>query len=327
MVDRIAALGTGGHRPSKRELAELAALLSGGCVQLPDAPAQRARKDLASTGRPAVTLATAVAAMRRSFAEVTDVTSAVEAVWAAVGPPLDAAEAELGSSRALAAGLGSETEAAFQDAEAGLDALRSASNTDPLALISDGRVDTSAADRLQAQVAELGRRVAELGRLRSRPAAGSTRSKPPPRPPGPTGRRRWRPASARPRWSRSRWRPRRTSPNPGWRACRRWQRAPRSGRLQAELDRCEAELATSRAQTEELRRLAAAAVARRDELRGLLGAYKAKAARLGASEDVAVSGQYDHARDLLWSAPCDLGAAEAAVSGYQQAILATERRR
>jgi len=99
------------------------------------------------------------------------------------------------------------------------------------------------------------------------------------------------------------------------------------GRLRAELDRCEAELATSRAQTQELRRLAAAAVARRDELRGLLGAYKAKAARLGASEDVAVSGRYDQARDLLWSAPCDLGAAEAAVSGYQQAILATERRR
>jgi len=327
VVDRIAALGTGGRRPSKRELAELTGLLTGGCVQLPDATARGARKDLASTGRPAVTLATAVGAMRRSFAQVTEVTSAVEAVWAAVGPPLDAAEAELASSRPLAAGLGSETEAAFRDAEAGLDALRSASNADPLALMQDGRVDTTAADALQAQVAELGRRIAELGRLRSQArsridsleaAAGAARAD---RQDALAACQRATalvtvalaspPEVAEPRLAGL----------SALAAGAQW------GRLRAELDRCEAELATSRAQTQELRRLAAAAVARRDELRGLLGAYKAKAARLGASEDVAVSGRYDQARDLLWSAPCDLGAAEAAVSGYQQAILATERRR
>src|ERR1700722_4349156 len=139
VVDRIAALGAGGHRPSKREQAELTGLLTGGCVQLPDAPAGPARRDLVSAGRPPVTLTTAVAAMRRSFAEVTDVTSAVETVWAGVGPPLDAAEAELASSRPLAAGLGPETEAALRDAETDLDAARSASNGDPLALVADGR--------------------------------------------------------------------------------------------------------------------------------------------------------------------------------------------
>jgi len=327
VVDRIAALGAGGHRPSKREQAELTGLLTGGCVQLPDAPAGPARRDLVSAGRPPVTLMTAVAAMRRSFAEVTDVTSAVETVWAAVGPPLDAAAAELASSRALAAGLGPETEAALRDAEADLDAARAASNGDPLALIADGRVDTSAADRLQARAAELGARIAELSRLRSQAraridalaaAAGAARADredalaawqraaalvamAPPRPPDVADPRSAGLAAlaAGAQWSR----------------------------LQAELDRCEAELAASAAQTQEVRRLAAAALARRDELRGLLGAYKAKAARLGASEDVAVSGRYDQARDLLWSAPCDLDAAQAAVSGYQQAILATERRR
>src|ERR1700721_367766 len=45
------------------------------------------------------------AAVRRSFAGGPDVPPAVETVWAAVGPPLDAVAAELASSRALAAGL------------------------------------------------------------------------------------------------------------------------------------------------------------------------------------------------------------------------------
>ena len=69
-----------------------------------------------------------------------------------------------------------------------------------------------------------------------------------------------------------------------------------------------------------------AALAKRDELRGLLGAYKAKAARLGAAEDAALAERYDQARDLLWTAPCDLTAAEAAVAGYQQAVLGVQPR-
>ena len=336
VVDRIAALGTGGHRPSKKELAELTGLLAGGCVQLPDAPAgppgpagtaRLARRDLVSTGRPAVTLATAVAVMRRSFAEVTDVTSAVEEVWAAVGPPLDAAEAELASSRPLAAGLGAETETAFREAEAALEALRSASNADPLALMQDGRVDTSAADRLRAQAAELGTRIAELNRLRSQ-ARGRIDSLA-----AAAGAARAERQDAMAAWQRAAALVAMVPPRPPEVADPRLAglsalaAGGQWGRLGAELDRCAAELAASAAQTEQVRRLAAAAVERRDELRGLLGAYKAKAARLGASEDVAISARYDQARELLWSAPCDLAAAEAAVSGYQQAILATERRR
>jgi hypothetical protein len=55
------------------------ALLTGGCVRLAGPPVPLARRDLAAAGRPPVTLAAAVGAMRRAFAEVTAVTSAVEA--------------------------------------------------------------------------------------------------------------------------------------------------------------------------------------------------------------------------------------------------------
>jgi outer membrane murein-binding lipoprotein Lpp len=338
VVDRIAALGAGGHRSSRREQPELTQLLSGGCVQLPDAAgsAGPARRDLASRGRPPVTLATAVAAMRRSFAEVTDVTSAVEAGWAALGPPLDAAEAELAARRPLAAGLGPEAELAFRDADAALAALRSDSNADPLAFLRDGgRVDTAAADRLAAQVTSLGGKVAELDRLRSRArsridalaaAAGAARA----------DRRDAIVAVTRaaelvtlalPVGFSSGGADVGDVAEPRLAGLSALAGGGHWDRLQAELDRGEAELAAAAGQTAEIRRMAAAALARREELRGLLGAYKAKAARLGASEDVAISGRYDQAHDLLWSAPCDLGAAEAAVSGYQQAILATERRR
>src|SRR6202034_2999126 len=101
-----------------------------------------------------VTLSTAVGTMRRAFIEVTEVTSAVEAVWAAIGPPLDAAAGELARDRPLIAGLGADIEAAFRDAESAVSAQRAASNADPLSLWHDGRADTSAAVRLREQVAD-----------------------------------------------------------------------------------------------------------------------------------------------------------------------------
>jgi hypothetical protein len=55
-------------------------------------------------------------------------------------------------------------------------------------------------------------------------------------------------------------------------------------------------------------------------LRGLLDAYKAKAARLGAAEDARLCQHYDEVRALLYTAPCDLTAAAAGVNSYQQAV-------
>ena len=98
-------------------------------------------------------------------------------------------------------------------------------------------------------------------------------------------------------------------------------------RLASELDLLDRELATATAGFREAERAAVAAMAKRDELRGLLDAYKAKAARLGAAEDAALAERYDRAHDLLWTAPCDLAAAEAAVAGYQQAVLGVQPRR
>ncbi|PBC82444.1 MULTISPECIES: hypothetical protein [unclassified Streptomyces] len=72
-----------------------------------------------------------------------------------------------------------------------------------------------------------------------------------------------------------------------------------------------------------------APLAVRAELRGRLDAYRGKLARHGLAEDPLLTERYDLARRMLWSAPCDLRAAEQAVWRYQQAAaeaLAVQQR-
>jgi hypothetical protein len=338
VVDRIAALGTGSRRPARKDLPELSELLTGGCVRLAGAPVPLARRDLAATARPPVTLAAAVGAMRRAFSEVTEVTAAVEAVWAAVAVPLDAVTGELARVRPLVDGLGADIQAEFRDAENALAAQRAAANADPLALWrpapdgsagsgADGRVDTAAAERLRERVAALTPRIAELDRLRQQARqridglAAATSSARAARQDAVTARHDTEVRiTALPPLPPA-------IPEPplaslgALAADRQWSR------LAAELDRCETELAAATAQTVGVRETAAAALDKRDELRGLLRAYKAKAARLGAAEDPDLAAQFDRAYGLLWTAPCDLTAAEAAVAAYQRAILEGEGRR
>ena len=327
VVDRVAELGTGDRRPAKKDLPELTELLTGTSVRLTRPRAPLARRDLADTGRQELTLEASVAAMRRAFTEVAEVTSAVEAVWGQVGDRLDAAAAELARCRPLVAGLGDEVEVAFSGADSSLHSLRAGVNADPLALWHEGHVDTSAADRLRERVARLAARIEELDRLRRDArrridelrgevaAAQAARQ---------DAVAAWRHAAERITAL--------PGPPPGiaepplasldeLAAAGRWTR------LQDEIDRCTADLAASATKTEEFERSVAAMLGRRDELRGLVGAYKAKAARLGMDEDADLAVRYDQVRDLLWTAPCDLAAAEAAVDGYQQAILAAEGRR
>jgi hypothetical protein len=320
VVDRVAELGTGGRRPAKKDLPELTGLLTGTSVRLTPVKAPLARRDLADTGRRELTIAASVAEMRAAFSEVAEVTSAVETVWGAVGGQLDAAAEELGKCRTLMGGLGVEVQAEFRDAESSLDAQRAGANADPLALWHAGQVDTSAADRLRDQVKGLATRIAELDRLRAAAqgridaliarvaAARADRQE---------AVATWRRAAERITEVPS------LPPDiadPPLAALSALATAGQWTRLQAEIDRCEAGLTAAAAQTTETKRLAEAALGRRDELRGLLGAYKAKASRLGAAEDRDLAERYDQARNLLWTAPCDLAVAAAAVTGYQQAI-------
>ena len=67
-------------------------------------------------------------------------------------------------------------------------------------------------------------------------------------------------------------------------------------------------------------------LAARNELRGRLGAYQAKALRRGLGEDPALTPLYEAAKTALYTPPCDLDAARAAVSAYQDALTTTMTR-
>ncbi len=96
--------------------------------------------------------------------------------------------------------------------------------------------------------------------------------------------------------------------------------------LASDLSAIENAAAAAAAQWQTAAIAAQASLSRRAELRGLLDAYRAKVNRLGAAEDAHLTDRYQAARDLLWTAPCDLAAAEVAVRSYQDAVRALQGR-
>ena len=79
---------------------------------------------------------------------------------------------------------------------------------------------------------------------------------------------------------------------------------------------------------DEVARLAmseSARMVRRDELRGLVTAYRAKALAVDLAENREIEGLWRAAEEALYVAPCDVDAAERGVRELQQAILRLER--
>jgi hypothetical protein len=98
-------------------------------------------------------------------------------------------------------------------------------------------------------------------------------------------------------------------------AAGRWQR------LAAELAAIETDAVAAAAQWRDASSAAQALLDQRTELRGLLDAYRAKASRQGAAENIELAAVYQLARDQLRAVPCDLRSAADAVRVYQQAVL------
>jgi hypothetical protein len=102
-------------------------------------------------------------------------------------------------------------------------------------------------------------------------------------------------------------------------AAAEYRRQSRWHRLSPLLEALEARAEEELSRARESLTAVTAPLAVRAELRGRLDAYRAKVARHGLGEDPLLIERYDAARRMLWSAPCDLRAAEQAVLRYQQA--------
>src|SRR5215470_2964609 len=331
VVDQAAGLLTGARRSSDRELAQITALLTGASVEVTRS-VPLARRNLTETGRSRLTLAAAVREMGRAFASVSDVVAAAESVWnetadglGEIGTELDAAKAQLGDAG------DDEAAGALAAAADELGRLRDLLNSDPLALWQGGRVDTARLGRLRKQAAAAAARATEIARVRADAqrritAAAAAVS---------AAAAAFADAAAARERAAARIAAAELPPPPAetagldvrLAALDKLRAAGRWARLAAELDTIEAEAAAAGQRYRDAQRAAAALLARRDELRGLLDSYQIKAGRLGAAEDSELSKLYDQAHELLWTAPCDLAAAAAAVTRYQQAILALSGRR
>jgi hypothetical protein len=352
VVDRAAEALARTRRPVLA-LAEVTDLLTGASVRLAGAASPVAQRDITGTADVALTLDAALREMKRAYPGVADVVTAAETVWNEVADQLQEVAGQLGEARRQASGVADDAlNESLAVAEADLARLRDLLNSDPLALYSPayspapgsqaldsqgpysqapgrgGRVDAEPLGRLRQQAAAVAVRASELARLRAdadaRIAAAAAAVS--------GARAAWQDAmaardraafkiaAALPATPEVAGLADRLAALDGLKTAGRWTR------LSSELDVIEKQAATTVTACRQAERDAAALLDRRDELRGLLDAYRARAARLGAAEDTELEAGYERARDLLWTAPCDLAAAADAVTGYQQAVLALSGR-
>ncbi|MGY0061746.1 hypothetical protein ACWY4P_35300 [Streptomyces sp. LZ34] len=322
------------HRwPTPGELAELTELLRGPGITLPSSASL--------TGSPLLseqlTLDALVDRMNRWYAEALDVIVTADAVWSALPARIDMLSAELRRTRSLAHSVGVRPgeHPSGDDLEritAELTSLRAEVVSDPLAFWSGaspssapggGRPDTTRYDaaaraledvrreieavldvrqdaerrlmRLRDILSRADRTLSEARQARGEVLAKIAASEVPAVSGPPTVLQEQLVTAAE------------------YRRRAQWHRL--SPLLESLEERADDELLRAR----ESLTAVTAPLAVRAELRGRLDAYKAKVSRHGMAEDPLLIERYDTARRMLWSAPCDLRAAESAVLRYQQA--------
>ena len=316
-------------RPGPAVLVELTGLLAGESVEVPGGEIPLERRTLLGDSRERITLDEAVARMAAGYSRAAEVVAAADAAWTALLVPLEDVEETWRETARLAQSLDGSRHPELDRLGRELSALGEAARTDPLSLVKDGTADTSRLDRVRKALEALRGSLAEAERLRegyeqrlaamtasieeveeaerqAREARATATLKIEaarlPEPPASGGGLRHRLA--------------------GLEALRREGRWAELAARAAELDRA-TDAALRRAR--ENLALSTGLLDRRGELRGRLEAYRAKAARLGLAEDERLTDLYGRARELLWTAPCDLRRSTAALAEYQRAIQEHER--
>ncbi|TYK50428.1 hypothetical protein [Actinomadura decatromicini] len=316
-------------RPDAATLVELSGMLSGLSVELPDGEIPLQDRTLLGPHERRVTLEEAVALMSEAYTFVAGEIAAADAAWTALLLPLEEAEESWRRTARLAHSLDGTRHPELDRVGRELTALGRLIRTDPLSLVRNGAPDTTRLDRVRTILTSLGDELAGVARMRDdydelvarvtasieeieaterraheahRTALSKIESPNLPAPSHGLG------AGLRDRLA----------------ALERLREAGRwvemAGRF-AELERATDE-ALERARGD--LRLSAGLLDRRGELRGRLEAYRAKAARLGVVEDERLTELYGEARDVLWTAPCDLRRATTVLAEFQRALRACE---
>jgi len=328
VIDEAERLLARSPRPGPAELAELTRLLAGPSVELKPEEVPVERRSLVRISAERLGLDEVVARMDSAYQEVAQVVAAADNAWSALLPRLDEADAAKGAAERLLATLGG-TDHELDRLGRELAELRRRVRGDPLSFVSGGvsggaAADTSALERVAAALAarrdhleqalrvregfdararELEERIAAVRAAEDEARAARDRAiikiKDPVLPQLP------RQAATLAD---------RLAGLASLRATGDWSAVARAA---ADLDRAAADaLRQARDATRAIDEL----LERRNELRGRLEAFRAKALRQGLAEHPELLRLFRQAQDLLWTAPCDLRQATRAVSGYQRAL-------
>jgi hypothetical protein len=310
-------------KPGQVQLAELTRLLTGTSVELSSGEIPLEERTLLGPTGEWLTLEAVVRRMTPLYEETAGMVASTDEIWSALLTRLGEVEEIARAVEALHGSLAIR-EPDFDRIAGLLAAVGDTARSDPLSLSSGGRADTSRIDEIGRDLAALRGRLEDAVRIRdehdgrARGVAAAIEL---------VETAEYEAAQARetvlakiaspslpdlPALSASL--RDRLAALEGLRRDGRWlELATRA----AELERT---VATALDQARETKGLITGLLDRREELRGRLDAYKAKAGRLGLAEDTALTELHQRAYDLLWTSPCDLRGATVTLADYQRAI-------
>jgi hypothetical protein len=310
-------------KPGQVQLAELTRLLTGTSVELSSGEIPLEERTLLGPTGEWLTLEAVVRRMTPLYEETAGMVASTDEIWSALLTRLGEVEEIARAVEALHGSLAIR-EPDFDRIAGLLATVGDTARSDPLSLSSGGRADTSRIDEIGRDLAALRGRLEDAVRIRdehderARGVAAAIEL---------VETAEYEAAQARetvlakiaspslpdlPALSASL--RDRLAALEGLRRDGRWlELATRA----AELERT---VATALDQARETKGLITGLLDRREELRGRLDAYKAKAGRLGLAEDTALTELHQRAYDLLWTSPCDLRGATVTLADYQRAI-------
>jgi len=337
-LESAASLRARHARPSQADLSELTAVLTGAVAVLTGAEVPVERRGLLGPERltERLTLDALVERMNTAYTAAARILADTDNAWSALMERLTLAEDAWRTTDRLLRSLGEEPEgspAALAVTRIGKEiaAVRRVVISDPLSLWIGGAADTGRLERAAAELmalrpgleqavsirADFGKQAKRLEALIDGTETACAEAR---RAQKLVGEKIASPATpaipARTAALRSR-----------FAELAELSRLGRWTALGAAAARLERDAAAALEEAHAVRDEIGAPLRRRDELRGLLGAYQAKAARLGHDEDLGLAALFQRARDLLWTAPCDLEQADAAAARYQAAVNGLARQR